>query len=231
MSGLFARNRLGANPIALIACGAGFGLSVVLLGIGSALVAAGRRIPRWVATLIGLVAVGWSIGDISNRLPTAPLTYLGRMPFWPLHLDLLALIPAAVGLLLTIAGVLGIANLSIEHAERRTRLVGQLRFAVTLQDLRTVLVLRRQLAQELPRAKPWIGSGRYRSHPRFSVWSRGWRSVMRFPASRLVRLVLVAVVAGFAARGVWDGTLALVVLAGLALWVGGLAATCRCPRS
>src|SRR4051794_41361499 len=36
----------------------------------------------------------------------------------------------------------------------RTELVGQLRFAVTLQDLRTVLVLRRQLAQERPRARP-----------------------------------------------------------------------------
>ncbi len=39
-------------------------------------------------------------------------------------------------------------------------------FAVTLQDLRTVLVLRRQLAMELPRAKPWLG--------RPSSASRGW---------------------------------------------------------
>ena len=221
-SGLFARHRFGSNPAALIGYGAGFGLASVLLGIGCALVAAGRRIPRWIATLLGLVVLVWSIGDVANRLPTAPTTFLGRMPLWPLRAAPLSLIPAAVGIILAVAGVLGISGLSIENAERRTRLVGQLRFAVTLQDLRTVLVLRRQLAQELPRSKPWIGSGRYRSHPRFSVWSRGWHSVLRFPASRLVRLVLIALVAGFAARGVWDGTLPLVVLAGLALWVGGL---------
>ena len=49
-----------------------------------------------------------------------------------------------------------VAGSSLEAAERRTELVGQLRFAVTLQDLRTVLVLRRQLAQERPRSRPWI---------------------------------------------------------------------------
>lgn len=221
-AGMFARHRLGENPIALIACGAGFGLSTVLLGTGSALVAAGQRIPRWLATLIGLGVVAWSIADIADAAPTAPMTYLGTMPLWPIHMNALALVPTAVGLVLTIWGVIGIAGLSIEHAERRTKLVGQLRFAVTLQDLRTVLVLRRQLAQELPREDPWLGTGHYKKPPKFLVFSRGLRSILRFPASRLVRLVILAVIAGFAARGTWEGTLPLVVVTGLALWVAGL---------
>jgi hypothetical protein len=221
-AGLFARHRLGTNPVELVASGAGFGLATVLLGVGCALVAAGRRIPRWAATLVGLVFVTWSIADVSGHGPTAPATFLGRMPLWTLHFDPLAIIPAVVGVVLAVAGLAGIANLSIEHAERRTKLVGQLRFAVTLQDLRTVLVLRRQLAQELPREDPWIGTGAYRRPPRFLVFSRGVRSVLRFPASRLVRLLIVGVIAGFAARGVWDGTLPLIVVAGLALWVAGL---------
>ena len=221
-AGLFARHRLGSNPVELVACGAGFGLATVLLGVGCALVGAGRRIPRWAATLVGLVFVAWSIADVSGNGPTAPATFLGRMPLWPLHFDPLAIIPAVVGVVLAVAGLAGIANLSIEHAERRTKLVGQLRFAVTLQDLRTVLVLRRQLAQELPREDPWVGTGTYRRAPRYLVFSRGVRSVLRFPASRLVRLLIVGVIAGFAARGVWDGTLPLIAVAGLALWVAGL---------
>lgn len=221
-AGLFARHRLDANVAALIACGAGFGLATVLLGAGAALVAAGQRIPRWFATLVGLGLVAWSIAEIADAAPTAPMTLLGRMPLWPLEMDLVALAPAAVGLVLAVWGLLGIAGLSVEHAERRTKLVGQLRFAVTLQDLRTVLVLRRQLAQELPREDPWFGGGSYRRQPRFLVFSRGVRSILRFPASRLVRLVILGVIAGFAARGTWDGTLPLVALAGLAMWVAGL---------
>lgn len=221
-AGVFARHRLDANPVALVACGAGFGLATVLLGAGAALVAAGRRLPRWFATLIGLVVMAWSIADVAGDAPTAPMTFLGRMPLWPLHFDAIALAPAAVGVVLATVGLVGISGLSIELAERRTKLVGQLRFAVTLQDLRTVLVLRRQLAQELPREDPWFGSGHYRRPPKRLVFSRGLRSILRFPASRLVRLVILAVIAGFAARGTWDGTLPLVALAGLAMWVAGL---------
>ena len=49
-----------------------------------------------------------------------------------------------------------VGDVSVEAAERRSTLVGQLRFAATLQDIRTVIVLRRQLAMELPRLQPWI---------------------------------------------------------------------------
>ena len=68
----------------------------------------------------------------------------------------MALVPVALVAALLVVGFLGLAGLSLEAAERRTSLVGQLKFAVTLQDLRTVLVLRRQLAMELPRSRPWI---------------------------------------------------------------------------
>ena len=52
---------------------------------------------------------------------------------------------AAVGLaaVAVVAGLQLIGGVSIERLERRSRLVGQVRFAATLQDVRTVLVLRR----------------------------------------------------------------------------------------
>jgi hypothetical protein len=57
---------------------------------------------------------------------------------------------------------------------------------------------------------------------RFPVWTRGWRGVLRWPTARVGRMVLLAVVAGLALRGVWSGTTPLLALGGLALFVAGL---------
>jgi hypothetical protein len=127
-----------------------------------------------------------------------------------------------MAILLVIFGLSGIAGVSLEAAERRTALVGQLRFAVTLQDLRTVLVLRRQLAADLPRSRPWIRAVRAPGRARFPTWQRGWRGVFRWPAPRIVRLLALATIAGFSLRGVWGGTTPLMVPAGLALWIAAL---------
>ena len=43
-----------------------------------------------------------------------------------------------------------------KHLRDRARLVGELRFAATLQDMRSVIVLHRELAQELPRTQPVV---------------------------------------------------------------------------
>jgi hypothetical protein len=99
--------------------------------------------------------------------------------------------------------------------------VGQLRFAATLQDVRTVIVLRRQLAMELPRLRPWVRL-RVGGAERWPVFRRGLRGALRWPAVRVLRLGLLAAVAGLALRGVWAGTTPLVVLAGLALFVAAL---------
>ena len=45
---------------------------------------------------------------------------------------------------------------SLDALARRSSLVAQLRFAVTMQDLRTVILLRRQLNQEQTRGSPWV---------------------------------------------------------------------------
>ena len=57
----------------------------------------------------------------------------------------------SLALAIPVVGLLGIGGTSIEAAERRSGLVGALRFAATIQDLRTVIVLHRQLAQERSR--------------------------------------------------------------------------------
>ncbi len=221
--GQFAGRRFEGSGPAWVACGALFALCVVGLGLGAALVASGRRLPSWVATLSGGVLVAWAIADVAtDRVPAGPAAAVGHIALWPLGFDAVGLLPLAAALALVVTGLAGVAGVSLEAAERRTSLVGQLRFAVTLQDLRTVLVLRRQLAADLPRSRPWVRTLRRPGRAYFPVWQRGWRGVARWPAARLVRLVVLAVVAGLALRGIWTGTTPLVVVAGLALWIAAL---------
>ena len=219
-AGQLALRRLPGNPAEWMLVGALFGMVVVGLGFGSALVAAGSGLRSWLATVVGGALVAWSVADAFDKAPTAPGTVAGRLALWPLRTDPWALAGVAVAVVLVAVGMRLVAGTSLEAAERRTALVGQLRFAVTLQDLRTVLVLRRQLAQERPRARPWVRALDRR--PKYPVWQRGLRSVLRWPSSRIVRVLVLAAVAGLSLRGVWAGTTPLVLLAGLALWIAAL---------
>ena len=219
--GQFAGRRLvghGSGP-AWVLCGALFGAVVVAWGLGAALVASSRRVPTWIGSLVAAAIVGLAAADIAGWVPWSPTEPIGRIGIWPLDFDPFGLLAIAVGAAVVAVGLRGIAGISLEQAERRTSLVGQVRFAVTLQDLRTVMVLRRQLAADQPRSRPWIA---LRRRSRFPVWQRGWRGVLRFPVPRLIRMVMLSVGAALALRGVWAGTTPLLVVAGIALWVAAL---------
>ena len=219
IAGQLAVRRLGGAPVAWVASGALFGATVAVLGIGAALVASGYRLPRWAATLLGTALLVWSVLDATEVVP-GPFRFAGGIALWPLELNVVDVVATAIAIALAVLGLVALGGVSLESAERRTGLVSQLRFAVTLQDLRTVVLLRRQLALDLPRVRPWLRSRRGR-RPR-SVWARDWRGLARFPLSRLIRLVLCGVVAGAAARGVWEGIQPLIVVAGVALFIAGL---------
>jgi len=238
-SGLFAAVLLGAtigrfadrrfpdqNPVEWILAGAAAMVLVVGLSLGTALVASGRRLPRPAATALGLVLLAWSGLDVAgvdlggSPLPASPGRAVGWVALAPLDLHLVSIVPVAVAVALLAVGMAGVGGLSIESAEQRTALVGQIRFAATLQDVRTVLVLRRQLAADRPRDRPWLQL----RHGRIlrPIGLRAWHGILRFPATRVARLVLLAAIAGAALRGTWSGTAPLVLVAGLAAWLLGL---------
>lgn len=223
IGGQLAVRRLGDEPVLWILSGAAFTLTTLGLAYGAALIAGGRRLSIAVANVVGLALLGWAVADAVDPLRInihySPTGLVGTIPFWPLEFEPLALIAAVLAIVFVLLGVTGLGGLSLEAAERRTRLVGQLKFAATLQDLRTVMVLRRQLAMELPRTKPWI---RERGSGRLPVWHRGMRGVLRWPAARVVRLIGFGVVAGICLRGVANGTIPLVIVAGLALYLAAL---------
>jgi hypothetical protein len=228
MAGLLAYRRLPGSPLAWVASGAAVGGLAALGGLGLALVVSGRRLGSRVGSLLALGVVGWSVADQATGHVTSPAGDLGSVALWPLRFRPSGLIGVVVAVAAVVAGLVTVGGASIEAAERRASLVGQIRFAATLRDLRTVVVLRRQLAQELPRQRPWIrmpravvvaGGSRRRWFP---VWRRGWHGILRFPALRLGRLAVLGGIAGVALVEVWKGTTPLVLVAGLALYVAAL---------
>jgi hypothetical protein len=257
--GNLAGQRLPGRFAGWVATGAGFGLLAGLLSVGSGLLACGMRLNRPAATALGLVGLGWSAADVAAGATTSPFTFVGRIGLAPLPGDVAggsAGVAVAIGVGLTLAVVAAAAarlgHMSLEAAERRGRLAAQLRFALSLQDLRAVILLRRRLAAEEPRARPWIrlgdsavrsaaraagaGAGdgapaagrrrgllaQLRSGPGAALRRRGLHSLLRWPATRVLRVVGLGVVAGFAAGGAWKGTTPLVMVAGVALFVAAL---------
>ena len=244
--GVNASHRLPRPALAWVATGALVGAATVASALGAALVVSGRRLGRPLSGLAALAVLTWSALDLWRGTTTSPLTLLGGLALVPLRfegVDLLGLL-----LLLTVpAGLLGVGGTSLEAAENRGRLVGQLRFAATLGDVRTVLVLRRQLSQERPRSRPWVRIGGRPAGPggrpaggatgatgpggtaaparkppvRLAV-RRSLQNLSRWPAGRLLRLVVLAGAAGGLCAAAWAGTKLLVVPAGLCAYVAAL---------
>jgi hypothetical protein len=225
LAGLLAAQRMpntdAADTAGWIVAGiATFGAAVVAVW-GSALVASGHRWSRLVAGLVGIVLVGWSLLDVFGNVITSPASMLGALAFWPLESRPLAFVGLVIAFAIPVIGLLGIGGLSIEAAERRSGLVGQLRFAATLQDLRAVIVLHRQLAQERARSTAWfrLPRGNPVGH---AAWRRDWQGILRWPISRVGRVAALGIVAGLCAYGTWRGTTPLILVAGIALFIAAL---------
>ena len=220
ITGELAARRLPVNNVASIVCCAA---AIALAGVLASAVAmtiSGRRIAWWPANFMAALLLIWSGVDILTRHATSPMTLLADIAFWPIRFSPLAIISILLVGLLVFLGLRRIGELSIEHALRRAGLVAQLRFAVTLQDVRTVVLLRRQLSQENPRLRPWIRIGRARRRTFIPpVWKRDWQSYLRFPLPRLVRMCLFAALGGLALGAVWRGTIPAILLAGFALYI------------
>jgi hypothetical protein len=224
VAGNFAFRRLPGSPAEWLACLALFGAVVPLCTLGCALLASGRRLRPVVAGSIGTVLLAWTLADVVLGTKTSPATMLGVLATLPLQSGALAA-SSALGLAIAAgAALLGLASLgglSLEAARRRATLTAQLRFSASVQDLRAVVLLRRQLASENPRRRPWL---RLRA-PALAgrpVWRRGWQSVLRWPAPRIGRVLGVGVVAGLLAAGAWSAATPLIALVGAVLLVAAL---------
>lgn len=188
-----AGRRLPGSAIAWFFGGALFGGVIGLLWVAGALLAHERRLPLTASTIVGVVLVGWqTLAAVTDSV--GPADTIGSLGLWGWRQQAGDLVGLLATLVLLAAGFIGIERLSVDALARRSSLVAQLRFAVTMQDLRTVILLRRQLSYEHTRSRPWIKL-RMRPDGR-AVWRRGWHSLLRMPSGRLLRMGALASVAG-----------------------------------
>lgn len=220
--GNFAFRRFSGSPVEWIACLALFGALVPTAVLGAAMLASGRRLRPLAAVGIAAALIAWSVADLVFGATTSPATMLGELATLPLQHGARVLL-AGLGVALTAAlialGLLGIGGILLESARRRAALAAELRFTASVGDLRTVVLLRRQLASERPRRRPWL---RIRSAGAQPIPRRGWQSLMRWPLVRIARVVLLAVAAGALAVAAWKASVILFVLPGALLFVAAL---------
>jgi hypothetical protein len=219
IAGQLAGRRLPGSPLGWAGGGFLFGVTVAFLWVGGALVAHAIRLPRWAAAVAAIAGFGWQAAAIAWEVPGLG-DRAGSIALWGWRqhaVDLLA-VAAAVGFV--VAGFAMLRRISLDALSRRANLVAQLRFAVTMQDLRTVILLRRQLNVEQTRGRPWVRVPRFGD--RFPVWRRSWQSLSRLPASRLLRMAALAAAAGVTQAMAAQGTTSAVVLTAVSLFILGL---------
>ena len=221
VGGTIAFRRLPGAPWAWLAVGIGIGVLAALVAWGAALVASGTGLHMRLATAIGVVLVAWATYDAAASATTSPATQLARVGLWPIEWSAPGLIGIGFALAVAVLGLTVVGGVSIESAQRRAGLVGQLRFAATIQDVRTVMVLHRQLAQERPRLVPWRRI-RARGSRLHGCWRRDWQGLARWPASRVARGIALGLLTGLAMAGAWRGATFLILAAGAAFFVAAL---------
>ena len=223
IAGNLAFRRLPGAAVEWVLCGALFGALAALGAWGVAATASAHRIGRWPANGVGLLLLALAGVDVWLHTTIAPTTWVASVALLPLRTYPVVVLAPIVTVGIAVYGFLTIGGLSIDASLRRAALVGQLRFAATVQDLRVVIVLHRQLALEKPRRRPWV---RHRSKGNWlPVWRRDWSSIARWPASRIARVLLLAGLATASAMGAWLGTTPLIVVAGIATFVAALDVT------
>ncbi len=252
---LIATEVEGSRTAWAAACGA-FGAIVGVTFVATAVIAHTLRVPRWLATALAALAlvwqgaVAWGIwnDETTGLARVAPGNLAGRLALWGISQRPIDVIAIVVAVAMAAAALALGGRLRVEALARRGELVSQLRFAATVQDLRTVVQLRRQLRSETLRTRPWgqrrhprrpeparTARGRTASdastapgastkkHPSpFVVWRRDSRSLRRLPVARYIRIALLAAIGGVgAALTISASPLFGLLLLG-ALFFGGL---------
>jgi hypothetical protein len=223
---LIATEVEGSRTAWAAACGA-FGAIVGVTFVATAVIAHTLRVPRWLATALAALALAWQgavawgiwHGETTELARLAPGNVAGRLALWGIDQRPLDVVAIAIAVAMAAAALAMGGRLRVEALARRGELVSQLRFAATVQDLRTVVQLRRQLRSETLRTRPWgqrrapirptpTGTPRGRTtlgaadptspSPR-TIWRRDSRSLRRLPVARLVRIALLAAIGGVGA--------------------------------
>lgn len=228
MAGQLASRRLPGSAPAWAASVGAAGAVVGVAFVAVATVTHALHTSRSMATGLAVLVVGWQVIAATDVMAFGPGDGVGSLALWGMRSEPLDLVSVAVVVGIAAAALVLCARLTVEALATRADLVSQLRFAVTVQDLRTVVLLRRQLRGERPRPRPllrvprWGGDAGPDSSSTAAVVRRGGQGVARYPTARLARMAALAVGAGAAAAATVAGTTPAVLAMALALYVLGL---------
>lgn len=220
VAGQLAGKRLPGTSEGWAAAGAAAAAVAGGIYVVAAVAAHGLGISEAWATLIGSIVLAVEGLAVAEFVPAGPLDTVGGLARWGIQVELVDLLAPLVVVAAFVACLPLVERFSLEMMSRRSALVAQLRFAVTLQDVRTVMLLRRQLSLEQNRERPWFTIGRRGPAP----WRRSVRSLARFPLRRVGRMALLSAVAGAAQVAAFRGTTPMVLVSGLACFLLGLEA-------
>lgn len=221
VAGQLAGRRLPGTSMAWAMSGLVWGATAGAMFVAAALIAHGVRLRGWMATALGGGLLVWQFWSaLPDSTFSGPADLHGGLAMWGERTRGIEIVPTLVTAVLLAVGLLLLSRQSLEALARRSSLVTQLRFAVTLQDLRTVTLLRRQLSHERSRTRSWtrVPGGR-RLTPE---WRRGWQGLFRFPLSRITRIMMLAAIAALCQTAAFNGTTAAIFGSGIALFVLGL---------
>ncbi|MGH9139312.1 MAG: hypothetical protein ACRD0G_20065 [Acidimicrobiales bacterium] len=222
IAGQLASRRLPGSAPAWAASCATAGALIGVVFVAAAVIAHALALPRAATTAAGAAVLAVQGAAVAWGWP-GPGDGIGSLAMWGMRTRPADLAAVAVVVAAAAAAALLADRLRLEPLTRRADLVSQLHFAVTIQDLRTVVLLRRQLRGERPRPAPWIRVGRSASmSPGFAVWQRDLRGIARYPAARIARMAALAIAAGLACVAVMNGTTPAMVAVGGALYLLGL---------
>lgn len=221
IAGLLAAQRLPGTAPAWTLSGGGFGACVGALAVAAATIVHAAGVRAWVPVVAGAPLVAWQTWSAVGG-PPGPADTLGSLALWGYRQRPVDLAGVAAVMVLIAGAVALVGRLRVELLARRSALVSQLRFAVTMQDLRTVVLLRRQLRQEQPRTRPWLRLPPREGGPGGAAIRRGFHGFGRTPVGRIGRMGATAATTGVAAGVAARGTTAMVVACAIALFVLGL---------
>ena len=216
IAGELAARRLPGTGAAWAASGAAAGAATGAAFVAAAVLAHVSRLPRWAATGVAALVLAAQAGAAAGWWP-GPGDTIGSLALWGMRQEPIDLVGAAVVVAASALAIVASGRLRTEPLVRRADLVSQLHFAVTMQDLRTVVLLRRQLRGERARTRPWVRIRRAGTDR--VVWWRSWRGLLRYPLPRLARMAMLAVTAGAATVAVLRGTTPVLVGVGVALYL------------
>jgi hypothetical protein len=221
VGGLLAARRLPGSPAAWMASASAAGFVAVALFVAAAVLAHAFRLPRPIATLGAGVVLAWQAAAAAGAI-AGPFDGLGGLALWGMRQRLVELVPV-IAVAAGVAAAIAVAGrLRVEPLVRRAELVSQLHFAVAVQDLRTVVLLRRQLRGEHARQRPWFAVRRSGCSLAGAVRQRGFMGIARSPLARVGRMAALSVAAGLGALAVLSGTTPAVAAVGAALFLLGL---------